>query len=123
MLESGLLKVGGAKVAGSVFFPTAILLVGGILAWQLWQDKKAIRRLNHKLAQSDTLATQLDSLQAEQQALAAQFSQLQTQTTEKREPNPTTGFNAAPQATEKSSKLSMLKRLVEENVNLRRHFS
>jgi predicted negative regulator of RcsB-dependent stress response len=99
------------------------VLVGGVLAWQVWQDKKAIRRLHHKVAQSDNLASQLETLQAEQQALAAELSQLQTQNGKPVDTKSTTGFNATAQTTEKSSKLSMLKRLVEENVNLRRNFS
>jgi hypothetical protein len=137
MIEHGLTKVGGAKILGSaVFSPSfAILIVGGVIAWQLWENRKYAWKMQ-KVADSKhkatltTLKNELDALTAEKHALSFKITQLQenfstlektkvrTHTT--RDTSLSAFINEAANPTKETPKLAMLKKLVEDNVELRK---
>lgn len=125
MIEYGLLKAGGGKAVGSLLMPGAALVIGGVLVWQLWQDKKAIRDLKQTAKDTKQLKQQLADLQTAHSAAAVQISSLQT---ELATATPASAVNVLPSLTTNSpqsppspSKLAMLKRLVEDNLNLRKN--
>ncbi|WP_140048440.1 heme exporter protein CcmD [Thioflexithrix psekupsensis] len=45
MLEPNLTHIAGAKWLGGALMPASLVVIGGVLVWQLWQSKKAIRQL------------------------------------------------------------------------------
>jgi len=137
MIEQGLAKVGGAKVLGSaIFFPSfAILIVGGIIAWQLRENRKyalemqKITDSKHKETFTN-LRNKLDVLNAEKDKLSFKITQLQGNfselekikfSTPTKEDTPLGAFiNETSNPTKNSPKLAMLKKLVEDNVELRK---
>ncbi len=125
MIEYGLLKAGGGKAVGSLLMPSAALVIGGVLVWQLWQDKKAIRDLKQTAKDTQQLKQQLADLQTAHSATVAQISSLQTglatATPARAISVPPSLTTTSPQSTSSPSKLAMLKRLVEDNLSLRKN--
>ncbi|MEK8021982.1 MAG: hypothetical protein VSS75_034330 [Candidatus Parabeggiatoa sp.] len=80
MVEQGLIKMGGAKLLNTALLPNfAILIMGGIIAWQFFKSRKertrmAAREEKETLA---TLKTGIDVLMTEQREISAQMAQLQ----------------------------------------------
>ena len=135
MIEYELAKVGGAKMLGSaIFLPSfAILIVGGIIAWQLHENRKYAWEMQ-KIANSKqkeiftNLKNNLDVLNAERHKLSFQITQLQDNfgkldkmKASTKEDIPLGAFlNEASKPTKNSPKLAMLKKLVDDNVELRK---
>lgn len=127
MIEYGLLKASGGKVFGGLFMPSAVLIIGGVLAWQLWQDKKAIRELKQQIKDTPLLKRQLTDLQMAQHTVAEQISSLQSELHALPAIATPAPANFTPSFTEKilpspsTPKLAMLKRLLEDNLTLRKN--
>jgi len=78
MLESELIKMGGAKLFSTTLLPSfAALIMGGIIAWQFLkhkQPKKPARKEKETLA---AVKTGIEVLMTEQRELSAQMALLQ----------------------------------------------
>ncbi|MDM8561670.1 hypothetical protein [Candidatus Parabeggiatoa sp. HSG14] len=134
MIE-GLTKLGSAKVLGSAFLPNvAILIVGGIIAWQLWENRKYAGEMQ-KIADSrhketlTTLKNELDVLTTDKQNLSFKITQLQDNISElekikfripTKDTPLSTFINETAKPTKDSPKLAMLQKIVEDNVELRK---
>ncbi len=136
MIQHGLAKVGGTKVLGSAaFLPSfAIFIVGGIIAWQLWENRKYAYEMQ-KISDSKhketltTLKNKLDGLTDEKHELSFKINRLQENLSElekmkfrvhTKDTPLSTFINEASESTKESPKLAMFKRIIEDNVELRR---
>jgi uncharacterized protein YlxW (UPF0749 family) len=133
MIERGLAKMGGAKVLGSAFLPSfAAVVVGGIIAWKLWdsknQNKQAIATDSRYKETLATLQTKIDTLTTELRELSAHLIQFQEKnskfqnatTSVKDTPSVGTFINRSSQPTKEPAKLAMFKRIIDDNVDLRK---
>ncbi|HDN27811.1 MAG TPA: hypothetical protein ENG03_12110 [Thioploca sp.] len=136
MIEPGLIKMGGARLLGTAFSPNvAILIMGGIIAWQFWKNRQLkktaliidARAENEALA---TLKTGIDVLVTEQRDISVQVAKLQEKLLEFKKAEsesetsirhtPINAFmNKASSPTKEPAKLAMFKRVIEDNVKLR----
>lgn len=108
MLEPSLTHIGGAKLLGTTLMPASLLVLMGVLAWQLWQSKQALNQLEQQVkGQQQQLSQQLNELKQQIQTSAPSAAA-------------TPKYSTA--ATANPSKLAMLKRLVEDNLSLRKQF-
>jgi predicted nucleic acid-binding Zn-ribbon protein len=81
MLENELIKFGGVKLLNSALLPGfTVLIVGGLLTWHFWkQRKKQPKTLKNKV-ENETLAcvkNSIEVLMTEQRDLSTQMAQLQ----------------------------------------------
>ncbi|OQY56759.1 MAG: hypothetical protein DRR08_00460 [Candidatus Parabeggiatoa sp. nov. 2] len=133
MIEHGLVKMSGTKVLGSAFLPSfAVVVVGGIIAWKFWESKNrqkpatgADSRYKETLA---TLQTKIETLTTELRELSSHLTQFQekrlepqnAKTSVKDIPSVGTFINRASQPTKEPAKLAMFKRIIDDNVKLRK---
>ena len=135
MVEHGLVKIGGTSLFGTAFLPSAILIVGGIIVWKIWEShlqeiriqKAAGSKYKETLA---TFKTEIDVLTTEQRELSTQMTQLQETLSTfqkakathsvKNTPFNTVIHNEAPNSTTEPAKLAMFQRIIEDNVELRK---
>jgi hypothetical protein len=135
MVEPGLVKIGGTSLFSTAFLPTAILIVGGIIVWKIWESHLQEIRIQ-KAADSkykETLATfktEIDVLTTEQRELSTQMTQLQEKLSAfkkakainsvKNTPFNTLIHNEASNSTTEPAKLAMFQLIIEDNVELRK---
>jgi len=135
MVESGLVKIGGTSLFGTAFLPSAILIVGGIIAWKIWESRLQEIQIQ-KVAGSkykETLATfktEIDVLTTEQRELSSQMTQLEEKLSAfqkekatnsvKNTPFNTFVHNEVSHSTTEPAKLAMFQRIIEDNVELRK---
>jgi len=130
MIEHGVAKMGGTKLLGTIISPGfAILALGGIIAWKLWENKQEIREIRAKgAAHKETLEnlnTKLEVLNAQKLELLRQVTQIQEKllavpqkvkpSTPKRNP-----ISQTSKPTTETPKLAIFKQIIEENLDLRK---
>lgn len=122
MIEHELARTGGLKLLGSSLFSFSLIVVGSFIIWKIWKDNKEIQLAGATLEGS--VKKEFTTLSAEQQSLSQQISQLRERlwelqkVTERTAPLRNTSVNQV--GTQDPGKLAMLRKLVEENVQLRK---
>ncbi len=130
MIGHGFAKLVGLKTVSVASMGVSIFAVVGVIVWEVWKTKKGTKELqviNSKTSENFThLQTELDNLTIEQKNTSTQIldlqqklSQLQYATATIPE-SPVTTFNKMAQPTKDSSKLTMLKRVIDDNIQLRK---
>ena len=130
MIGNGLAKLASIKVASVASLGISVFAVVGAIAWEIWHMRKHAKETqanNAKATEKFThLQTKLDNLLVEQKNTATQIVDLQQKlstlqyATATIPESPVTTFNKMAQPTTDASKLAMLKRVIDDNVQLRK---
>ena len=123
MLETTTAQLGGAKLAAASVVPIgwiALAAVGGFIAWQQWRGRQEVAELRVAVEDEKYLEQRLDTLLKEQRELSERIHRLHEQVEQRPTVYSTQALtNEAAKPAENAAKLAMLKRLVDDNVNLR----
>jgi len=124
MLETSTAQLGGTKLAAASALPIgwiALIAVGGFIAWQQWRGRQEMAELRVAVKDEKQLEHRLDTLLKEQRELSERIHRLHEQVEQQRPNEYSTQAltNEAAKPAQSVAKLAMLKRLVDDNLNLR----
>ena len=124
MLENSVVQMSAGKLLGASLLPSSILLVSGIIIWQIWRNKQSRLQtetdvLNDELRQ---IKEQMADLQTANNKAEADESR-QTVNTSSAATVQQTSQQTSQQSDNSSGKTGLFEYLIEDNIQLRQSIS
>jgi len=120
MLGNNVIQISTGKLLGATLLPSSILLVGGIIIWQIWRNKQS--RLQTK---TDVLNDELSQIKKQMADLqtandkAKSGESMQTENTPSAAQH-TNQKNAGKKSGKSPGEMGLFEYLIEDNIQLRK---
>jgi len=128
MLENSVVQISTGKLLGATLLPSSILLLGGIIIWQIWRNKQShlqtetdvlndeLRQIKKEMADLQTANNKSEadeSVQTVNRSAAAQQTSVQKTRVQK----------SSQKSTKNPEKMGLFEYLIEDNIQLRQSTS